>query len=151
MAKKDPLLGVLSFFKQGLVLVCTLLICGLTLLFLTSRSKEKTFAIEGAAKIEVFSGTTGLCVDVTDEDTIQQITDNINSITFKRESKIASSGFRYHIDWYDTDGQIIESIGPGGDDHMFYDDYNWYAVSGKIDMGFLDDLYEKYPAHGSVR
>ena len=138
--------------KKYLVPVCALIICGVTLLFLTCRSKEKTFDIEGAAKIVVMSGNTGLRVDVTDKDTIQQITDNINSITFKRESKIASSGFRYGINWYDADGQIIESIGTGGDvHHMFYDGYNWYAVSGKIDMEFLDDLYEKYPAYGPVR
>ena len=127
--------------KKRFLVICLAVICCLVL---ASCSTEKTFNIEDAAKIRVMSGTTGESVDVTDEDLIQQITDNISAITFKKGARIDSSGWSYNIRWYDVDGQEIESITTGGDGtNLFYDDYNWSATSGGIDTGLLDEVLGK--------
>lgn len=127
--------------RKRLITICLALICCLTL---ASCSTEKVFDIEGVAKISVMSGNTGESVEVTDEDLIQQITDNISAITFKRGSRIDSSGWSYNIRWYDTNGQEIDNITTGGDGTtLFYDGYNWSAVSGGIDTDLLDEVFGK--------
>ena len=127
--------------KRRLVLICLALICGLTLLFVVGHSTEKTFDIKGVTRIAVMSGSTGKNVDITDQDLIQQITDNISSIRFKRGSRINSSGWSYNIRWYDAGGQEIENITTGANGtNLFYDGYNWSAVSGSIDTMLLDGV-----------
>lgn len=127
--------------KKHFVIVCLALICCLAL---ASCSAEKTFNIDGVAKIEVMSGNTGESVEVTDKDVIQQITDNINSVKFQKGSRIDSSGWSYNIRWYNADGQEIENMSTGADgSHLFYDNYNWSTVSGSIDTGLLDEVLGK--------
>ena len=123
--------------KKRLLLFASALIC---CLFLASCGKNMTFAIENAEKILIMSGSTGKRAEITDPDTIRRITGNINSLSFERGSRIDSSGWSYNIRWYDAGGDEIESITTGGTGtNLFYDGYNWCAVSGNIDTALLDE------------
>lgn len=124
--------------KKHLILISLTLIC---CLFLTSCDKKMTFAIENTETILVMSGTTGKSIEITDKDIIQQITDNINSLSFERGSRINSSGWGYNIRWYNAAGDEIENMSTGGTGtNLFYDGYNWSIVSGNIDTELLDEV-----------
>lgn len=124
--------------KKYLILISLALICCLSL---TSCGKKMTFAIENTETILVMSGNTGKSVEITDQDIIQQITDNINSLSFERGSRINSTGWSYNIRWYNADGDEIENMSTGGTGtNLFYGGYNWSIVSGNIDTALLDEV-----------
>ena len=70
---------------------------------------------------------------------MQQITDNITSIQFERgESSEDTNGFGPMISWYDTNGEVIESISVMSNDTIIYNNYFWTAVNGSIDMEVIN-------------
>ena len=80
-------------------------------------------------------------MEVTDEDIIQQITDNITSIQFERgESSEDTNGFGSMISWYDTNGDMVETISVMSDDTIIYNSYFWTAMNGSIDMEVINDV-----------
>jgi len=87
--------------KRIVMVVCTLIILSMA----ACSSRTHTFEIKDAAKINVTSGNTGKSVDVTDADSIQYITDNINGLTYSKGKKVNSDGWSYALIWYDKDGK----------------------------------------------
>ena len=91
----------------GLALLC---VCMIILGGCSSAPETKTFSFESPQKITVTS-ISGEKKEVTDEDIMQQITDNITSIQFERgESSEDTNGFGSMISWYDTNGDVMETI-----------------------------------------
>ena len=110
-------------------------------LLLAACGKQKTFALEYPKKVLLMSGNTGESVEIADEDVIRRITDNMNSVQLQRKSKINSSGWSYNIRWYDDTGAEMGNLSTGRDGTIiFYDGYEWAAVSGSIDTKLLDNV-----------
>ena len=123
--------------KRVVCLFCTLMLCCLT----AGCAISKTFEVTGADSIVIMSGTTGESVEVTDPETVRELTENINSIEFtRRQSSKNSSGWSYSLRWYVPDGEEIESVTVQGNGTIDYDGHFWSAVSGSIDMDIFDDL-----------
>ena len=125
---KKSIMGVLT-----LLLVCMIVLAGCS-----SSPEEKIFSLENFQKITVTS-ISGEKIEVIDEDIKQQITDNITSIQFERgESSIDTNGFGPMISWYNSNGNVIESISVMSNDTIIYDNYFWTAVNGSIDTDVIN-------------
>ncbi|MEY8523382.1 hypothetical protein AALA90_10180 [Lachnospiraceae bacterium 38-10] len=121
----------------GLALLC---VCMIILGGCSSAPETKTFSFESPQKITVTS-ISGEKMEVTDEDIIQQITDNITSIRFERgESSEDTNGFGSMISWYDTNGDMMETISVMSDDTIIYNSYFWTAMNGSIDIEVINDV-----------
>jgi uncharacterized protein YcfL len=123
--------------KKYTALLLILILC----LMLVGCNPSKVFEIADVEKVVLMSGTTGEKVEITDTAIIQQITENINSVEFKKgQSSKNSSGWSYNIKWYDAKGLEIENITISGNGTVNYDDYFWSATNGSVDTAFLDEL-----------
>ena len=121
----------------GLALLC---VCMIILGGCSSAPETKTFSFESPQKITVTS-ISGEKKEVTDEDIMQQITDNITSIQFERgESSEDTNGFGSMISWYDMNGDVMETISVMSDDTIIYNSYFWTAMNGSIDMEVISDV-----------
>ncbi len=121
----------------GLALLC---VCMIILGGCSSAPETKTFSFESPQKITVTS-ISGEKKEVTDEDIIQQITDNITSIQFERgESSEDTNGFGSMISWYDTNGDMMETISVMSNDTIIYNSYFWTAMNGSIDIEVINDV-----------
>ena len=110
----------------GLALLC---VCMIILGGCSSAPETKTFSFESPQKITVTS-ISGEKKEVTDEDIMQQITDNITSIQFERgESSEDTNGFGSMISWYDTNGDVMETISVMSNDTIIYNSYFWTAMN----------------------
>ena len=91
-----------------LIVICIVICVGV---LLVACSSIKSFEIPSAAKVELRSGNTGNFVEITDADSIEKITNNINSLRYEKgNSSNDYTGWSYSIKWYNTDGSLIEEI-----------------------------------------
>ena len=125
--------------KKSIMGVLTLLwVSMIVLVGCSSSPKVKTFSLESPQKITVTS-ISGEKIEVIDEDIKQQITDNITSIQFERgESSKDTNGFGAMISWYDSNGDVIETISVMSNDTIIYNNYFWTAINGSIDMEVIN-------------
>ena len=125
--------------KKSIMGVLTLLWVSMIILGGCSSSpKAKIFSIESPQKITVTS-ISGEKIEVTDEDIKQQITENITSIQFERgESSKDTNGFGPMISWYNSNGDVIETISVMSNDTIIYNDYFWTVINGSIDMEVIN-------------
>ena len=87
----------------------------------------------------VITSLSGKKTEITEEETIRQVTDHMASIQFERgRSSKDTNGFGPFISWYDSNGDLIESLSVMGDDTILYDDHFWKAVDGDTGM---EDIY----------
>ena len=99
--------------------------------------------IKNAAKINL--NKSGWDVDITDDETIQHITDSINNMIFVPSGiSIGTGGRSYSITWYDEAGNKIESMtflsgGTISEDVFFYN-----SIFGGFDTKYLDELIKNY-------
>ena len=97
---KKSIIGVLA-----LLWVCMIVLAGCS-----SAPEDKIFSLENPQKITITS-ISGEKIEVTGEDMMQQLTDNITSIQFERgESSVDTNGFGPMVSWYNSDGDEIETI-----------------------------------------
>lgn len=124
--------------RRIVIVICIVICVGV---LLVACSSIKSFDIPSAAKIELLSGNTGNFVEITDADSIEQITNNINSLRYEKgNSSNDYTGWSYSIKWYNTDGSLIEEIVILSNQAIDYEE-KFYSVSdGIIDTELLDDF-----------
>lgn len=130
-----------KYMALVLALVCVLGLVGC--------SSKMTFDIAGANKIELRSGSDGTSVEITDEEDIKYITDNINALKFsKGKSSEDYSGWSYRLRWYDSENNLIEVIVVMSEYLIDYNDYFYTAIEADhgIDISFYDKLLALGPS-----
>ncbi|MCD7772090.1 MAG: hypothetical protein LUH23_08420 [Oscillospiraceae bacterium] len=126
--------------KRFLALV---LVFAVALTMVGCAKKIVTFDIDGASKILLMSGSSGETVEITDEETIKYITDNINGMTFNQDiSSRHHNGWSYSLRWYDSEDNLIEYIVVMSATRTDYDNYfyNEMDADSEIDIEFLKEL-----------
>lgn len=74
---------------------------------------------EDVATIEILDGTSGAVVEITDYDSINQIIQGLNSVTFQKDKSSKDyEGFRYSTKILDADGQLLEELIINAKDHI---------------------------------
>lgn len=108
-------------------------------------SKVKIFSIEDPQKI-VITSLSGKKTEITEETLIQQITNSVAAVRFERgKSSKNANGFGPFLSWYDSDGDLIESISVMGNDTILYEDHFWEAADGSD----LEELYTILVEHNA--
>ena len=93
------------------------------------------------AKIELGCGNTHVWADITDADTIQQIIDGINELSFVPISpNLPSGGWSYAIRMYDANGNLINYLTILGDRRVEKEYFVYYSINGKFDTEYFDQL-----------
>lgn len=126
--------------KKKTALLLTVL-CMLALF--TGCSSQKDFNIKGATKIELKSGTDGTTVEITDKESIDHITENINAIKFTKEKSSKDyTGWSYRLKWYDSENKLIEDIVIMTENRIDYKNYfyNSMKADDDIDIAYFDML-----------
>ena len=96
-----------------------------------------------AGRIELYSGTDGEMVVITDGEEMEQITGEINAMTFCREEPSADySGWRYLLNWYDSRGQLMEKVVVLSETRIEYEGYFYEGEEDGIDLARLDELLD---------
>ena len=97
------------------------------------------------ARIELGCASIGFVwVDITDADTIQQIIDGINELSFVPISpNLPSGGWSYAIRMYDANGNMIDQMTILGDRRVEKEFFVYYSLNGKFDTQYYDQVIAK--------
>ncbi len=126
-------------------IIALILALAVALTMVGCAKKTVTFDIDGASKILLMSGSSGVTVEITDPETIEYITHNINLMTFSRDtSSKYHSGWSYSLRWYDSEDNLIEYIVVMSATRIDYDSYFYNEMSSdmEIDIGYLNELLD---------
>ena len=126
--------------KKILLVVCIIVM----LSTVACSSRTHKFEIGDSAKITVTSGTTGEQVEITETESIQYITDNINALTYSKGEKVNSDGWSYALIWYDQNGIEQKNLTVLSEYMIIYDGryYKGMEADHEIDLVFLENLFE---------
>ena len=126
--------------KKIVLVVCAFIV----LCTAACSSRTHKFEIGDAAKIIVSSGTTGDQVEITDTESIQYITDNINGLTYSKGEKVNSDGWSYALIWYDKDGSDLKKLTILNEYTVIFDGHYYKGTEAdyEIDLAFLEKLFE---------
>lgn len=126
-----------KYIALVLALVCVLGLVGCS-------DKNMTFDIGTANKINIKSGLTGDEVNIADNEFIQSITENINSLRFEKTSKVNEKvGYAYMLTWFDTeDNQIARITVTEENGYQISHDGYYYKVGADlcIDTELIDEM-----------
>lgn len=119
------------------ILVCIIVAFG----FMTNPKEE----IKDVAKISLRGGSHhDVEVEITDKETIAYITENANNMTFVPVGlNIATGGWGYWLQWYDAEGNEIESMVVIGDNRISETPFFYMSITGKFDTDYYDKLIEE--------
>ena len=128
--------------KKIVLIVCVFIV----LCTVACSSRTHKLEIGDAAKIIVSSGTTGEQVEITDTESIQYITDNINGLTYSKGEKVNSDGWSYALTWYDKDGNEQKKLTVLNEYMVIFEGryYKGIEADYEIDLVFLEKLFEAY-------
>lgn len=102
-----------------------------------------SFDIEEAAMIRLCSGADGTMVEITDQDDIGRITENINVLKFEKGySSKDYDEWSYSLTWCDSSGGQLDELVIMDDNRVSYMDYFYVSIGGGIDTAFLDGLLD---------
>ena len=126
--------------KKIVLVVCAFIV----LCMVGCSSRTHKFEIGEAAKITVTSGTTGEQVEITETESIQYITDNINALTYSKGEKVNSDGWSYAMIWYDKDGNEQKKLTVLNEHTVIFDGryYEGMEADYEIDLTYLAKLFE---------
>ena len=100
--------------------------------------------VDKVAKIELRSGSSGKDIEITDEDLILRITNQINKLEFQKKGSTAGNGgWSYWLIWYDAEGNEMESFTTVGDNRIAKDDYFYQCVNGTLDNEYYKELLQE--------
>ena len=117
--------------KLLFAVLCFMMLCGCT----------RTFSIENPAKVTIQRG--GEVLEITDDATIQRLTDQITSMTFQRgKSSRNYTGWEYWLTWYDESGTMVFSAFILSPHCIDYHDRFWICENGTIDTAYYDELLD---------
>ena len=109
--------------------------------FMTNQKQDA----KDVARIELGRGSVGFVwVDITDADTIQQVIDGINKLSFVPISpNLPSGGWSYAIRMYDADDNLIDQMTILDDNLVEKEYFVYLSLLGKFDTEYFDDIIAK--------
>lgn len=95
------------------------------------------------ACVTIFDGNTGEELDVTDQQKIARIVENIQSIPVRRTGiSLLEMGYRFRLDFYDSSYQVIENLTVNSTDTIRQDPFFLTTEEGGLCFDYLWDLMD---------
>ena len=131
--------------KKYLRIVLIVLLIVATISILLFYMLPKRFDPQNATRLTVFVGSTGEKIEITDRDTIEEISESITTNSFRRGKRAYIDGFRYTLTWYDESGNSLLSLSLLGDSDKLIYNGRFYHVKGDaaINHAPIDALLEQ--------
>lgn len=137
--------------------IAMLMLCAACLFAITGCGSTKQLNITGASRITVNDGgdpAPNKTVEITDAEAVDSMTRDFNSLSLRKSGKTGKTdGIGYIIKWFDTDGNVLETIDvspnfnqSGTVTGISEGKYYWKIESGSVDIEAIDMLFEKNPA-----
>lgn len=128
---------------KKLIAIVLALACVLSLV--SCGDKDLTFDIGEASKINIKSGLTGDEVNIADNEFIESITENINSLRFEKTSAADGKvGYVYMLTWFDIEDKQIASITVTDENgyQISHDGYYYKAGDDRsIDIELIAEMF----------
>lgn len=97
------------------------------------------------SKIEIFNGTTGRSITITDSADIEHIINNLNTISLKKEKiSLGYMGCRYITTVYKANGNVYKKFIISSSDTIRKDPFFYQDSSASIDSEYIHKLFDKY-------
>lgn len=115
----------------------------LILLYTVTYIPHKVVNIDPAtvSKITVFDGSTGYSIDITDENKINHIINNLNEITFQKgKSSFGYLGYRFNTSIFDEKGKEIKELIINSKDTIRYKGFFYTSEDQPIDFDYIEEL-----------
>jgi hypothetical protein len=124
-----------------------LIAISVTLLLLIAYSftyfPQQVVSIEptNVSKINVFDGSTGTDLDITNQSDIDYIITNLNEITFKKgKPSIGYMGFSFRTTIYDHKDRVIKELIINSSDTIKYKGFFYTASGNVIDYEYIEKM-----------
>lgn len=125
--------------KKSIVLILVIVCIAL---LLTACGSEQ-LNIKEADYISLKNEEDNTSVEIIDTQTVAKITDDINTLSLKKEKPVqVPPEWSYQLVWYDDNDKIIEVIGVVDDRILGYNDYYYLVSDGGIGIDFFDELID---------
>lgn len=97
--------------------------------------------------IKIKDGSTGLSLEITEMETIQHITDNVNSVIFKKRSNsLFRMGYSFDLDLINNQGKTKKSLIINSTTVIRYKGFFYDAVENQLDYDYIQELFKTtYP------
>ncbi|MBR0026367.1 MAG: hypothetical protein IJP37_04320 [Clostridia bacterium] len=110
-------------------------------------SNNSISGIDKATKIEVVqydksNGTETGTIPLTEETSIEHIVDNLRSLKLKKMKNNDPTVLEYKLTFYNSNGEMIETISIPPNDWIDFNGYFHSIVSGELDRDYLAGLFE---------
>lgn len=136
------------FYRGGLFLkrriwIFILIPLMLILLYTGTYIPHKVVSIDPAivSKITVFDGNTGYNLEITDENDINHIINNLNEITFQKgKSSFGYLGYRFSTTIFDDKGKVIKELIINSKDTIRYKGFFYTSEDVPIEYDYIDEL-----------
>ncbi|MEH7226582.1 hypothetical protein V7112_22530 [Bacillus sp. JJ1566] len=128
--------------KTILILIPLLLV----LLYSFTYVPHKIFEIkpENVSKIHIVDGNSGFRFDITSEEEINRIINNLNEVTFKKGKPSAGYlGYRFDTTIYDKEGKKIKELIINSNDTIRYKGFFYTTTEIPLEYEFIDQIEEK--------
>ena len=123
-------------------ILCVIIAC---MTLLTGCQSTLQFQIEDAYSISITSGNTGKTIRLTNVNDKKTITEQMNSITFKKiKTSDDYSGWNYRIIWYNNNKDVIEEIIVNDEMTICYKKNVYVSTNNKIDIQLFEELLTQH-------
>ncbi|MFC7681719.1 hypothetical protein [Paenibacillus sp. GCM10028914] len=94
-------------------------------------------------KIEIFNGSTGEDIVISDRSEIEHIINNLKTISFKKEKiSIGYMGYSFRTTIYKTNGGVYKQFIINSKNTIRKDPFFYKDSSGSIDYKYIETLFE---------
>ncbi|EKQ56111.1 MULTISPECIES: hypothetical protein [unclassified Clostridium] len=123
-----------------LILIISILITIFLLTFIPHKLVD--ISSDDVSSIYIFCGRNGTHIEITDRDTINHIINNLDSITFQKDSfNFFRMGYAYRITIYTHKYIPYREFIINSDTNVVYWGFLYYAKTNKINYEFIQSLF----------
>ncbi len=125
-----------------LILTAIILFGGL---YATTYIPQKIITIKPSevSKIEIFDGSIGEQITVTESEQIEHIISNLNKITFKKgKLSVGYMGYKFRMTIYDNSGKEYKELIINSSDLIRYRGFFYTDGTSSIDYDYIDNLFD---------
>lgn len=96
------------------------------------------------SKVEIFNGTTGKSIVITEKTEIRHIIENLNTVSLKKEKiSLGYMGYYFRTTIYKLDGNVYKKFIINSNNTIRKDLFFYRDSSASIDFDYIQQLFKK--------
>lgn len=128
-----------KFFVGTVIILCIIIINGFTYI----PHKIINIASDKVSSIQIFNGTNGQQITLTNENDIEHVINNLSSITFYKDNlSLFSLGYVYKVTIFNQSGNTYKKLIIQSSDTIRYKGFFYRDKTRSIDNGYISKLFD---------